>query len=345
MDWLKALEAAKKPRNPTEDLGSQNEADLIENALESTANAAFNIPVQAETKNEAVRRASREIADQGAQQMKFAAANEIKTKIERHGIDPVALGITVREANGIERPITKEEWEGASDARWVEKIATAAALENEKRLREGWQTEAMKPRNHSNKYDPETMRDGRIMSSAGANEDVADRPHQMPANCASIFDPFKLDRYAMTENAHDKAILEKRAKEAKRKEELKLQYKFVDPGVEPMNGAQVVKAGGEDRDIFNQRVPRNQVSMLDLQGTEKLSPEEIKTHLEQLFLAKIEDNGQTIKEANQKHKESIQRKPDEDSRSWEKLAKPLSTGELQKKLMDAFTCPPKPDGQ
>lgn len=339
MDWVNALKAMDKPK-----ADPQDEAACIANALESTARAAFDLPAKAETKNEAVIRSSKEIADKAAAEAKVAAANEIKSKIASNGIDPIAMGITVREPNGVQRPITKEEWEGASDARWVEKIATAAALEYEKRTKHAWEENSKQPAPRlSSKFDP-AMRDGRIMSSTAANEETCDRPHQMPANSASIFDPFKLDNFAKAENAHDQAILSKRTADQQRKEELKAQYKPTEDGPDPMKHGQVIRSGGEDRDVFSQRVPSNQISMLDLEGTEKLSPEDIKTRLSDLFVSKIEDNGQKIKEANKERKEAIQGRKEAD-RSWEQVQKPLSTSELTKKLMDAFSCPKPPDGQ
>lgn len=341
MDWLKALEA--RPNDPTGVQAPQDEISAAANALENAANAAFNLPVSVESRHEAVIRASKEIANKAADEMKFSAANNIKTKIANSGIDPVALGVTIREPNGVQRPITKEEWEGASDARWVEQIATAAALEYEKQVKRSWE-HTTPAQNLSSSFDPETMRTGRIMSSTAANEDTCDRPHQTPANSASIFDPFKLDRFANADNSHDKSVASKRAADQERQDEKKAQYKYEDPGVEPMKQGHVHRSGGEDRDVFNQKAPRNQISMLDLNGTENLSPAQIKEKLSALFVAKIEDNGQKIKEANAKHKESIQR-PKEPDRTWEQLQKPLSTSDLAKKLMEAFTCPPKPDGR
>src|SRR3990170_1220194 len=100
MDWVKALEAAQKPKDPSHDLGKQNEAELVNNALESTARVAFDLPVNAETKHEALLRSSKEIADKVVQEQKLAAANTIKQKVAVNGIDPVALGVKVKDDNG-----------------------------------------------------------------------------------------------------------------------------------------------------------------------------------------------------------------------------------------------------
>lgn len=342
MDWVKALEAAQKPVQ--KELSEQNEADYIENALEATASIAFGIPAKDESKKEALARASKEIADKAAHEHKFAASNEIRSKMAEAGIDPVALGINIREANGVQRPITKEEWEGASDARWVDKIATAAALEYEHQARISWEKEAMQPsRKLSSKYDPETMSAGRIMSAGGASDDTVDHRRQTPANSASIFDPFKLDRFANAENAHDKAVADKRQAAKDRIAEKKADLQPQDLGPAPMKSGTIQRSGGEDRDVFQQRAPSNKISMTDLQGTEKLTPEEIKEKLASLF-TRVGDNGEMIRAGNAERKAKIQGPKEEKDRSWEKLGKPLSTAELTKKLMDAFTCP-KPDGK
>jgi hypothetical protein len=359
MDWVKALEAAQKPKDPTADLGAQNEADLVANALESTASVAFDLPTNPETKNEALIRASKQIANDAVEQRRLAGVNAIKTKITENGIDPIALGITMRDDQGVPRPITKEEWEGASDARWVEKVATAAALEYEKQVKQAWQQNALKPAQHlSSTYDPLTMRDGRIMSSTGMNEETRGRPTQIPANAASIFDPFKLDRFAETETSHDKGVREKReantARAAERKADLNPKE---DPNAPaPMNHSQIVRSGAEDAAVFQQRAPKNQVSMLDISGTEKLSALEIKEKLSQLF-TRVEDNGQKIRDHNQQRKIDIQGKKEtskERRASWEELKPPTTTKkmaenllpeDLTKRLSELFTCPQKPDGQ
>jgi len=359
MDWVKALEAAQKPKDPTADLGAQNEAEIVASgALESTARVAFDLPTNPETKHEALVRSSKEIANNAAQQAKMAGVNAIKSKIANNGIDPVALEVTVRDDFGVARPITKEEWEGASDARWVEKVATSAALEYEKQVKRSWEQNAFKPAQHLNStYDPQTMRDGRIMSSTGMNEETRGRPTQIPANAASIFDPFKLDRFAETETEHDKGVREKReAKNARIAEKnVDLTPKDDPNAPAPMNHGQIVRSGAEDSAVFNQRAPKNQVSMLDISGTENLSPLEIKEKLAQLF-TRVEDNGQKIRDHNQQRKIDIQGDKEtakERRSSWEELKPPTTTKkmaenllpeELTKKLSELFTCPKK-DGQ
>jgi len=158
-----------------------------------------------------------------------------------------------------------------------------------------------------------------------------------------MFDPFKLDRFAKTEREHDKSVASIRAGHKARVEEKKAEREEArkDLGPEPMKAGAVHRSGGEDRDVFNQRAAKNQISMTDLQGTEKLSAAEMKEKLEKLF-TRVEDNGTTIRAANEERREKIQGKKEVKDRSWEKLDKPLSTAELSRRLMDAFTCP-KPD--
>ena len=343
MDWVGALKARLKPRDPSADLGDQNEAE-IGNALESTAQVAFNLPVKAETKHEALRRASKEIGERDAEAQRMAAANDVRTKLAALEICPIAMGVTVREPNGIQRPITKEEWEGASDARWVNNVATAAALEYEKRLSQAWQEGAVRPAQKlSSTFDPETARAGRIMSSMSSSEETSVRPSRVPTNANSILDPERLDKFVIASNSHDDSVASIREAAAARDVEVRTQYTPDEEALatDPMKSGQIMRSGGEDRDVFSQRVPRNQISMVDTLGEGKLSGEELKARLNSHFAARVEDNGVSIREANKKHRESIQREPAEQDRSWEKVSKPLSTTELMKRLADSWM-PPEP---
>lgn len=345
MDWVDALKARLQPRDPSADLVDQNESEIIGNALESTASVAFDMPVTAESKKEAIARASREIAERTAEDMRMAAANEIRVRLASSGICPVDMGVSVREPNGVWRPITKAEWEGASDARWVEKVATAAALEYEKRLSEAWQKDAIKPAQKlSSKFDPETMRSGRIMSATAADEETMARPSRVAANQASILDPYRIDKFATEETEHDKGVAASRQRKQDREDELKGQHRVseaeLDTRPDPMKSGHVQRAGGMDRDVFQQRVPRNQISMVDTLGEGKLTGEELKERLSSMFGGRVEDNGASIREANAKRKEEIQGKQEKD-RSWEKLEKPLSTADLMKRLAESWM-PPEP---
>jgi hypothetical protein len=51
----------------------------------------------------------------------------------------------------------------------------------------------------------------------------------------------------------------------------------------------------------------------------------------------LADNGSQMREDNKKHKQSIQRdSAKEKDRSWEKVAKPASTGDITKRLVDLW---------
>ena len=335
MDWVKALQAAQKPKDPTADLGQQDEASLVENALESTAQVAFGLRVDPETKHEALNRAAKEISSNAADIQKMSAANHIRTRIATEGIDPISLGVHVRDDQGKLHPITKEEWEGASDARWVEHVATKAALEYEKQVKRAWEMNALQPsQNLSSKFDPATAHDGKIMSSTGANEETRGRSNQLPAAAASIFDPFRLDRFATQETAHDKSVREHKegvaAREAMKKAELE---GTIDPNAPaPMKDGQISRSGGEDSSVFQQRAPRNQISMLDVDSSmANLSQEEMKEKLAQVF-TRIEDNGTKIRESNKTRLEEIRGKQDKD-RSWEEVRGPVTTSQLMSKLI------------
>jgi hypothetical protein len=338
LDWLGALKAANKPRDPSVDVGATPESEVLDNALESTAALAFDLPVSAESKQEALVRSSREIADAQSVQMKRAAADEIRQKLATNEIDPIALKVSVREPNGVVRAVTKEEWEGSTDARFVEKIATAAVLEVERQQKQSWQNDAMQPAQHlSSKYNPETMRDGKIMSSTAAGEDSISAPGRVPANAASLLDPNRLDNFINTENAHDASVRASRESQAKREAERQAslapdESTLIDT---PMSQSQVIRAGGLDRDIFAQRVPSNRVSMKDTVGQGKLTSEELKSAMSNMF-SRIEDRGISIREANESRREEIQGKKAEKDRSWETLAKPMSTSSIVDSMLKSL---------
>lgn len=382
MDWLDALSARSKPKDPTRDLGQQNEADLIDNALQSTANVAFNLPVNAESKHEAVARASKDIADRNQQKQDSAAANAIRKKLADAEIDPVAMNVHIREANGKYRPLTKEEWEGATDSFFVEKIATVAAEAYEENLKHGWEDLAKNQpaQQLRSKYDPETMRDGRIMSSTGHMEDVCASPSKTPLNTNSIWDPFKLDRFSQGKTEHDIAVAKIKADNDARLAERKMDFDAsmaIQSMKDPMRQGHIARAGGEDRDVFVQRTPSNQISMLDNLPATKgddgkpLPPEVLKAKLAAMFASKIPDNGASIRAQNDQRKAEISRgymrdgqgnvvptpdgskyamdvdgnvvvgKNGKPVHSWETTAPAPTTADIQKRLTELWL-PPAP---
>jgi hypothetical protein len=341
MSWIDALAARSKPKDPEVDLGKQNEEEILGNSLESSAQVAFGLPIKAESKNEALLRASKEISEKQAEADLNAPANAIRAKMAAAGIDPVAIGIVITTPHGT-RPIRKDDWETSADARWLNQVATAAAAEHEKIMDHAWEQHAMKPQRNLDCNFSETSRSGQIMSSKSTSDDSVSKPEHLPQNASSMFDANRLDSFAAQENEHDKSVAASRQASKDREKEKKEQYKYEDPGVEPMKSGKIMASGGQDRDVFVHRSPSNSVSMADDMGGGKLSPEELKQRLSDMFASRIPDNRTSIREANDKRREEIQGKKKEADRSWEKPQKPLSTADIQKRLTDLWL-PPKPD--
>ena len=102
-----------------------------------------------------------------------------------------------------------------------------------------------------------------------------------------------------------------------------------------MKQSAIAKANSFETIENRSRVPSNQISMADdISGD---SPQTIKEKLAQLF-TRIPDKKQDSREANQARKESIQREQpsQEEKRAWEKNSKPVSTSDLQKKLVELW---------
>ena len=345
MTWLGAL--GSRPKDQASDVAQRPESE-VKDALAETAAIAFGLPQRTEDKSDAVVRAAQEIAEQGEKTRTAMAVKSIKDKVTAAGIDPVALGVGFRMPNGQVKMVTKEEWEGANDPALVEQIAKAAAIEQEKQLRQAWQKDAAKPaQGLCSIFDAKLSRGGRIMSAAAANEDIAATAGIVPANSAGILQPGRMEDFAKADNAHDQGVAavraSQKAREADKKAQLAEAAAEVAKQPDAMKQGQVLHSGGLDSSFFAHRVPSNQVSIADTAGTGTLTQEQIKESLSKLFTTKVPDNGQSIREANKAHKEEIQGKEQKD-RSWEQVQKPLSTSELSKRLADALW-PPKTSGQ
>jgi len=244
--------------------------------------------------------------------------------------------------------VTKEEWEGANDPALVEQIAKAAAIEQEKQLRQAWQKDAAKPaQGLCSVFDAKLSRGGRIMSAAAANEDIAATAGIVPANSAGILQPGRMEDFAKADNVHDQGVAAVRASQKAREADKKAQLaeSAAEAAKQPdaMKQGQVLHSGGLDSSFFAHRVPSNQVSIADTAGTGTLTQAQIKESLSKLFTTRVPDNGQSIREANKAHKEEIQGKEQKD-RSWEQVQKPVSTSGLSKRLADALW-PSKTPGQ
>jgi hypothetical protein len=321
MDWVLALKARKEPIDYEAQLASSEEC--TENVVERTVQAAFSLPTKEETSEEALKRASKTIHDDAAVSAEQAAADGIRQKLASRSIDPVALGVA-----------KAEDWNGSTDLQWLEKTAKNAAIAFQKKLSESWQDGATeRTSTRMQNYNPETFRDGRIMSTAAAGEDAHGFVSKTPANSNSIFDPFKLDRFAKEDTEHDKRVAARKAEEQARAQKVasdKAKAVNTIPEGQEMHGAKVVASGSATPGVFSPRSPRDQISMTD-DLTKKIS---------ELF-TRVDDNKSKTLASKQERLEKIQGKKEADDRSWEKLSKPTSTAgkmaDLQERLKDLWT--------
>lgn len=329
MSWVDALAARTKTIDLETELATKDEKDAAGDALQKTAAIAFGPSSEPKGPDEALRMASVEIQDKLAASMTKQAADEIKSKLAIRGIDPVALGV-----------IKKQEWEETTNLERVGNVCEKAALEYEKGLSREWEARAMSPSHAGQRFDPETSKEGKVMSAANVADDTV-QPSRVPANANSILDPNRLDALAAGINEHDESVKAAKARQEGRKAEKKeaLAPKDTLEPTEAMNAGRVIRAGGEDASIFVHKVPKDQISMLDDLG-KPTSQEDLRRRLGELFTSKIPDNGGMIKKAAEERKEAIQGKKEKD-RSWETASKPTSTSDLAKKLMDLWHVPQK----
>jgi hypothetical protein len=329
LSWVDALKARQEPRTLAND-AKRPEDEVAGDALQKSAELAFGTTHKDESSSQAISRASKDIQDGNAASRLASDAKALRQKLADRSIDPVAMGVS-----------TKEQWE-SNDPAAVNEIATKAAGIYAKQLKGAWQTEAMKPHTYTGKFSPETSNAGRILSSTAMNEETRGRTNMVPANANSIFDPGRLDRLAAGDNAHDKnvaaakkAAADKHAsKHAEITEKANAAEKFANDET-MMHGSQVLRSGGQDQDIPRYTAPRNQLSIMDDLGGGKLSPEDLKKRLSDIFAGRIADSREQTQKSNETRREAIQGKKEPD-RSWETTAKPASTGDLQRKLMNLW---------
>jgi hypothetical protein len=338
MDWVDALKA-KKGDGEKYTPASSNGPEVIDNVVERTMEAAFGLPTTEKTSKQTISEASQRIADRKAEEGLARQSQEIKNKLAVSGIDPSTLGLTV---DG--KPLTKEDWEKASDPVWTETVAKKAAIEFEKQSRNSWQARAMQPQQYSKVFDIERPMGGRVAPGGGHVPEVPQRT-EVPANAASIFDPKRLDKMASEPNAHDESVKASKARheelEHARANAAKEQFEEIarkqaaNPAMRYTGG--IIPAGNQETSEFVHRAPSNQISISD--HVETLSPEELKQKLSNMF-GRVADTRTDIREANQKRQEAIQGKKDKD-RSWEKVSKPTSTAEIRDRLLNLWL-PEKP---
>jgi len=329
--WVEALSKHKEPIKDQEEhlLSKIDGPENIENVLEESTEATFNVAAPKKTNAQVIQEAAIELQNRNEERRRFAEVETIKNKLAINEVDPVALGI-----------VSKENWEKCQDASDAEKIAKVAAQKQLGIVKNSWQAKAMEPRKVSMHYDPETSKTGQIMSNSSMTEDnqpVVSR--QIPATSNSIFDPHRLDRQASEENAHDKAVGQIRKDRSERESASKNwrnETHAIPEDLKVMKGQAVGKANSFETVETRYHAPKNQVSMAD--NITGATPDEIREKLTQLFMEKIPDHKQEIRDENKARKEAIQRKEPsaEENKAWEKVQKPVSTSDIQKKLTELW---------
>lgn len=333
MDWIDALKARKEPIDYEKQLANSEES--TENVLERTLAAAFSLPTTEETPTEALYRASNEIQAKRANSNVVTAANAIRTKLADREIDPVGLGV-VALTKGDGEITMSEKWASSTDLEWLEKTAKDAAVAFQKKMARAWEDNSKESTVSSTKWEgdnPEAWsRMGRIMSTASANEDTEARQSRVPLNANSIFDPFKLDRFAEEDNAHDMSVQAGKMSDAARKSDVaKARAEAIQalPPEQMMNPGRITSSGNAVQEGgFGNRVASNQVSMMD----------DLKEGLKDLFLSKIEDPRTATAASQAERLEKIQGKKEKADRSWasEEKQKPTSTANITERLMNLW---------
>jgi hypothetical protein len=298
MNWVDALKEAKKPRNYEERLAEAEEKDVVDNALEQTVEAVFNVPTSEETSKEAITRASKDIQD-----------------------------VVSRDAN---ESVSKFRNDRNEQKKEVEVTANRAQQKKE------WQEQVLKAVQPDKGFNPEVSKAGKITSSASGEEDSTGRKMNVPVNANSIFDPFRLDKLATEENERDKLVKDSREEHEARSQKWAKEATEGTPGspISMNEGARIMRSGGQDQAAFVQRVPSNQISMLDVKD-DGASKDQRTESIKELFSKKVQDIKADSQKAAQERKENIQRKKEED-RSWEKVATPQNTSDISRRLMELW---------
>jgi len=329
--WVEALAKHKEPIKDQEEhlLSKIDGPENIENVLEESTEAAFNVAAPKKTNAQVIQEAAIDLQNKKEERQRLAEVEVIKNKLAVNEVDPVALGV-----------VSKENWEKCQNASEAEKIAKIAAIKQLEFVKNSWQTKAMETRQTNMRYNPETSRTGQIMSSSSMTEDTAPIvSRQIPVTSNSIFDPHRLDRQAAEENAHDKSIEQIRKDRSERESASKNwrnETHAIPEDLKVMKGQAVGKANSFETVETRYHAPKNQVSMAD--NISGATPDEIREKLTQLFMEKIPDHKQEIRDANKARKEAIQRKEPsaEEKKAWEKVQKPVSTSDIQKRLTELW---------
>lgn len=297
MSWVDALKAKKDPKQ-MDKLAQAKEEDVVDTALVDTANIMFGTPTGEETSQEAINRHAKKIQD------------DVFTK-------------------------EKDAVEQASKDRQSQKkhVEVEASKEQQKKA---WQEQVLNAVRPQMSFDPETAKGGQISSAASRCEETSGQRTPVPENANSILDPNRLDKLAQQPTAHDKSVAESRKRTADRAEEHKKASQDDSSPISTNEGSRLMRSGGMDSEAFIQRVPANQVSMFDVEYDPTLDAKQRSEQLKDVFLKKLDDNQEAIRQSQQERKEEIQGKKEED-RSWEKVSPPTKTSDMANRLIELWS--------
>jgi len=325
MDWILALKAKTSPKS---DFSPESSADaetqeVIDGALEQTCRAAFKTPTNEKSSQEAVAEESRTVADSSRQKVLASQAEQIRGKLAVRGIDPVAMGIA-----------TDGDWSSVDPA-LVEAIAKKAIQITAESRDRGW--EAISGTKKASGFD-EMSRLGQVVPSGTRQEDVVDHRRNIPSNAPSMFDPNRLKELSEKPNEHDQSISSikdvRKAREAERKTDAENRT-GIPEDFSPMKQGRSMAISGKEQDVMIQRVPRNQLSMLDdLEPHKKLSQEEMTAKLRDIFMSRVSSPREETRKSNEERKAEISR--EKGTKHEFKLEPPTSTSDLTKKLMSLW---------
>jgi hypothetical protein len=298
-------------------------------AAEQISHVMFDAPIDPIPQQKAIEAASRKAMDNAALQREATHVANVKQQLARHGVDPVSLGIA-----------SQAEWDAVSNAKVAEDLAKKAALMVEKQQSKAWETRAAAelrdgPQRRSQSYDPASTREGRVMSTASMQDDIAPHNPSAPLNAISMSDPERLDRLASEDNSHDLSVAESRRIAAEReKASLDWRTAVVPDDLTPMKSATVIPSGGEDAAVGRYKAPANQVSMTD--DISAASPDELQDKLAAMFSSRIPDTREQIRESNEERRASIQREEKDRSREGMENQRPTSTRDIQNRLTELW---------
>lgn len=331
LSWIDAVSAAKKQPDPVRSLDQETPED-IENALGRTCQAAFKTPSGEMSSEEAVRLASIEARKNSEFAKDVAAVAEIQEKLAARDIDPVKLGVA-----------TREEWANSLDPKWTEEVAKKAVIAFSKLRDKSWEKVSSSSKKTSYAFN-EGSRSGQVMSSYSTADETANARSRTAKNSNSILNPHQIHEMAARENEHDASVARIRSGEKTREAERKKSLLRDVPEDAPKDkSGRVFSTAGKEKDAFVHRTPKNQISMLDNLGDAKMSAEEMKTKLANLF-TRVDDPRADTKRANEERRESIKadwQKKDNKDRSWEKVERSASTSDLSRRLMSLWMVEPK----